>query len=78
MQADQLLAVMRKVPFRPFVVRTGSGASYRVNHPESCSISPSGRTFSVWLDDEDQAIVDFDSITEFVASPSAGRRRKTS
>jgi hypothetical protein len=70
MKADQLQAAMRRHPFRPFVIRTGSGESYPVDHPESCPISPSGRTLSVWLDNEDQAIIDTESVTEFVARPS--------
>jgi hypothetical protein len=74
MQRDQILAVMRKVPFCPFAILTGSGQSYPVDHPESCSLSPSGRTIGVWLDNEDQAIIDVESITEFVARPSASRR----
>ena len=75
MKSDQLLGAMRKVPFRPFAILTGSGERYPVDHPESCSISPSGRTVSVWLDNEDQAIIDMESITEFVAKPS--RRKKS-
>ncbi len=78
MKADQLQGVIRKVPFRPFVIRTGSGESYPVNHPESCAISLSGRTVSVWLDNEDQAIIDMESVTEFVARPSGRRKGKSS
>ena len=78
MRADQLQGALRKVPFRPFVIRTGSGEKYPVNHPESCAISPSGRTLSVWLDNEDQAIIDVESVTEFVARPSGRRKGKSS
>lgn len=66
---DQVLGEIRKQSFRPFRVRTGSGAEYPVDHPEQISISPSGRTVSVCLDNEDRAIVDTSEITEFVASP---------
>ncbi len=78
MKLDQLLSAMRKVPFRPFVILTGSGEKYPVNHPEACSVSPSGRTVSVWLDNEDQAIIDMESITEYVAKPSRRRKGKSS
>jgi hypothetical protein len=69
-KADQVLAAIRKVPFRPFTIHTAGGERYPVNHPESCSLSKSGRALGVWLDNEDQAIIDVASITEFVAKPS--------
>jgi hypothetical protein len=75
MTADQIKAAWHKVPFRPFVLRTGSGESYPVNHPEALSFTPSGRTLSVWLNEYDQAIIDVASVNEFVAGPSPGRRR---
>jgi hypothetical protein len=78
MKSDQLQAAIRKLPFRPFTILTGNGERYPVNHPESCAISPSGRTLSVWLDNEDQAIIDVESITEFVARPSSQRKGKRS
>jgi hypothetical protein len=78
MKADQLQAAIRNVPFRPFVIHTASGESYPVNHPERCSISQSGRSVGVWLDHEDMAIIDMESITEFVAKSSGGRRGRAS
>jgi hypothetical protein len=71
---DGLIAAKNKAPFRPFVIRTGNGESYPVDHPENISFSKGRRFVSVWLDNEDQAIIDIASITEFVASPSGGRR----
>jgi hypothetical protein len=76
MKSDQLQAALKKVPFRPFTILTGSGERCPVNHPESCAVSPSGRTLSVWLDNEDQAIIDVQSITEFVVRPSGPRKGK--
>jgi hypothetical protein len=78
MKSDQVIAAIRKVPFRPFVIHTASGESYPVNHPEGCAISPGGRSLGVWLDNEDLAIIDVESITEFVARPSRQRKGKAS
>ena len=75
MTADQIRAAWKKTPFRPFVILTGSGVSYPVNHPEALSFTPSGRTLSVWLNEVDQAIIDVASINEFVVGPSAGKRK---
>lgn len=75
MKADQLLAAIRKAPFRSFVIHTGSGESYPVKHPENCSISIGGRTAGVWLNEVDQAILDVESITELVAGPSSRRTK---
>jgi hypothetical protein len=55
-----------------------SGESYPVNHPERFAISESGRSVGVWRDHEDIAIIDVDSITEFVARPSGGRKGRAS
>ena len=75
MTADQIKAAWKKVPFRPFVIRTGS-SDITVHHPEALSFTPSGRTLSVWLNEVDQAIIDVASINEFVVRPSAGKRRR--
>jgi hypothetical protein len=76
MTADQIKAAWHKVPFRPFVIHTGSGEEYPVNHPEALSFTPSGRTLSVWLNEFDQAIIDVGSINEFVVGPSPAVRRR--
>ena len=77
MTDDQIKAPWKKVPFRPFVIRTGSGESYPVNHPGALSFTPSGRTLSVWLNEVDQAIIDVASINEFVVGPSARETQGT-
>ena len=75
MTYDQIEAAWKKVPFRPFVLRTGSGESYPVPHPEVLSFTPSRRTLSIWLNEVDQAIIDVASVLEFVVGPSAGKRK---
>jgi hypothetical protein len=75
MKLDQIKAVWKKVPFRPFALLTGSGERYPVNHPEALSHTPSGRTVSIWLDEYEQVVIDVESINEFIVGPSPKRRR---
>jgi hypothetical protein len=70
MTAEQFLGVLQKRPFRPFVIHTGSGEAYAVDHPENTMISPSGRTVAVFLPGEATAIIDIISIMECVVAPS--------
>jgi hypothetical protein len=75
MTYDQIEAAWKKVPFRPFVIRTGS-SDILVNHPEVLSFTPSRRTLSIWLNEVDEAIIDVASVLEFVVGPSTGKRRR--
>lgn len=75
MTYDQIEAVWKQVPFRPFIIRTESNEIYAVPHPEVLSFTPSGRTMSIWLNEVDQAIIDVASVLEFVVGPSAGKRK---
>jgi hypothetical protein len=77
MRSDQFLGIWRRRPFRPFVIHTGSGETYRVPHPEQVTVSETGRTVGVFLPKEEIAIIDMEAITEVVASPSAGRRKSS-
>jgi hypothetical protein len=75
MTFDQIATAWKKVPFRPFVLRTGSG-DINVNHPEALAFTPSRRTLSIWLNEYDQAIIDLADIQEF-AGPSGRREEAT-
>ena len=45
-------------PFEPFAVHAADGRSFPVTHPESASLSTSGRTLSVVNADEMLEVVD--------------------
>lgn len=74
MTSDQFLGALRRQPFRPFAILTGSGERYEVPHPEQVMVSGSGLTVAVFLPKEVTAIIDMGSITEIVAAPSPARR----
>jgi hypothetical protein len=70
MTAEQFLGNIQKRPFRPFIIHTGSGERYPVNHPKNAMISPSGKTMAVFLPAEATAIIDAGAITECLVLPS--------
>lgn len=49
MTAENLRSALRKRPFRPFEIKTASGATYPVTHPEVAWISPAGEVVIVAL-----------------------------
>jgi len=73
MEADQFRSALRTRPFKAFKLRTSSGETYTVKHPEMVAITPNGRTELLALD-EGFAIVDTASITEFVISRAGPSR----
>jgi hypothetical protein len=73
MEADQFRSALRTRPFRAFKLRTSSGETCSVKHPEMVAITPSGRTVLLALD-EGFAVVDMTSITEFVVARSRPSR----
>jgi hypothetical protein len=76
MEADQFRSALRTRPFKPFTVRTGSGAQYTVKHPETVGISTSGRTVVLALD-EGSAVLDMASITDYVVTPQRRSKKDT-
>lgn len=62
---------MMKAPFHPFVVRTGSGESYSVVHPELFWIDPDGEVLLVKDRTQGVALIDTASVTECVRLPAA-------
>jgi hypothetical protein len=47
MTTEQFRKAWKAEPFRPFILKTGSGALYPVNHPEMVMITGAGRTIAV-------------------------------
>ena len=69
MTADKIRS-MTKAPFHPFVVQTGSGESYVVQHPELYWLDPDGEILLVKSGSEVE-LIDVASVTECVRSPQA-------
>ncbi len=68
MNVEQFRNAHRLRPFKPFVIRTASGESYPVTHPETVWQSPGGHTVIVGMKGEEVAMIDIDHITEFVST----------
>ena len=66
MNAEQIKSAHNLKPFKPFTIRTSSGESYHVAHPEVLWQSPGGQTVIVGLGGEAVVMMDAGHITEFV------------
>ena len=58
MSTDGIKEVVKKQPFRPFLIKMTSGATFEVNHPEFFAVSPSYRRLYLVLDDEHSEVID--------------------
>ncbi len=58
MSTDGIKEVVKKQPFRPFVIKMTSGATFEVNHPEFFAVSPSYRRIYLVLDEEHSEMID--------------------
>jgi hypothetical protein len=58
MSTEGIKDVVKKHPFRPFVIKMTSGAMFEVNHPEFFAVSPSFRRMLVFLDEEHSEMID--------------------
>jgi len=64
MTSDKLREGIRAQPFRPFVVHLADGRRIAISHPESISLSASGRIAHVFALDETSHFVDVFMVTE--------------
>jgi hypothetical protein len=64
MTSDKLKDVMRAQPFRPFVLHLADGRRINVSHPESISLSGTGRTAHVFGSDEASHFIDVLMVTD--------------
>ncbi|MHC1765414.1 MAG: hypothetical protein AB9869_14120 [Verrucomicrobiia bacterium] len=58
LSTEGIKEVVRKQPFRPFVIKMTSGATFQVDHPEFFAVSPSYRRIYLFLDDEHSEVID--------------------
>ena len=71
MTFDSLRAIRNARPFRPFEIRTGSGETYPVSHPEVIAIARDSDTAVVLAGPGRIGIIDITSITEVITFPLA-------
>ena len=64
MDIDNLRAAFRAQPFRPFVIRTGSGEAYTLRHPEMIAFSPDVSVLLLIPGPKQVAMIDVASVTE--------------
>lgn len=76
MTIEQFNAAHNARPFRPFTIHMGDGRSFRIDHPEFLSHSPSGRTIIVFQTDDSFSILDLLLVTELEVHPSTSSSRE--
>ncbi|HVS73735.1 MAG TPA: hypothetical protein VHQ47_21105 [Phycisphaerae bacterium] len=69
MTVEQLKNVHGAIPFRPFTIHMADGRSFRVDHPEFLSRSPSGRTIVAHQQDETFSVLDLLLVSELEVHP---------
>ena len=65
MTTVQLKRLAEARPFHPFTIHLTDGRAISVSHPEVLSVSPGGRTFGVWTDDDAIEIIDLLLVVSF-------------
>ena len=78
MTTDQLDAVHKAQPFRPFTIHLADGSSHNVPHPEFLWRTPGGRTVFVSGGGEAVAIIDLLLVTKITTGNGKSPRRKAS
>lgn len=58
MSTEGIKSIVSKQPFRPFVIKMTSGATFEVNHPDFFAMSPSYRRMFLMLDEEHSETID--------------------
>ncbi len=75
---DAIKDRLSAAPFRPFVLKMGSGEKFVVRHPEFVSLSPGGRRLILWVGREQAVDVDVLLIESIQEAPGNGNRRRRS
>jgi len=76
MTIEQLDAVYKARPFKPFTVHLADGTEHHVAHPELMWHTPKGRTIVISLGGEKMAIIDLLLVTKITHGNGAQRRRR--
>lgn len=73
MSSEGVKEIARKQPFRPFVVKMTSGATFEVNHPEFFAVSPSYRRMYIVIDEEHTEVMDTLMVESVCVKESSAR-----
>lgn len=65
-------------PFKPFVLKMGSGDEYVIRHPEFVSMSPGGRRLILWISDEESVDLDVLLVESLKDAKQNGNGRRRS
>jgi hypothetical protein len=65
-------------PFRPFVLKLGSGEKFVIRHAELVSLSPGGRRMILWAGDERAIDIDVLLIESVQEAQENGHRKRKS
>jgi hypothetical protein len=76
MTSEQMRAVHRAQPFRPFAIHLADGTSVDVTHPELLLQTQGGRTIFVNTVGEEVAIIDLLLVTKITYRTGQTRRRR--
>jgi hypothetical protein len=76
MTTEQLDAVHKAQPFKPFTLHLADGSKHSVSHPELMWRTPGGRTVYVSPGGEKVAIIDLLLVTKITHGNGARRRRR--
>ena len=76
MTIEQLDAVYKAQPFKPFTIHVADGTEHHVAHPELMWRTPKGRTIVISLGGEKMAIIDLLLVTKITHGNGVRRRRR--
>ena len=69
MTIEQMRATYAAPPFRPFIIHLADGREIPVNHREFIMSAPSGRTITVYREDDAAHIIDLLLVTDVELKP---------
>lgn len=69
MKLDQIRTIHHTKPFLPFTICMADGNIFRIEHPEFLSYFPSGRSITVYHEDDSFSILDVALVTELKVDP---------
>ena len=74
MNTDKFARLVRRKPFRPFLVRMADGQVLQVTHPESVVVAPALRMAAIATGDGGIELVDLPLVTSVRFERGSGRR----
>lgn len=74
MQAARCHEMLRTQSFRPFLVKTTDGDTFRVDHPDYAMVSPGNHDLAIFDKDDHFRLVAIDHIVTLEPVREAGRK----